>query len=106
MMSRDVPLPRSTSEAAGIGQADENAGITVYPNPTTGKFTVALPETIDGNSTVSLSDVTGKLLFSTSAALVEKSEDLDITNYPAGLYFINIQNKNKNYNIKIQKINP
>ena len=91
------------SEAAGIGQADENAGITVYPNPTTGKFTVALPETIDGNSTVSLFDVTGKLLFPSSATLIEKSKDFDITNYPTGLYFINIQDKNKNYNIKIQK---
>ncbi len=91
------------SEAAGVAEAAEQNHISAFPNPTTGKVIVTLPQTEAGNLTLSVFDVTGRFLFSTLANSDGKISELDLRDYPSGLYFINIQDKNQKYNIKIQK---
>ena len=91
------------SEAAGVAEAAEQNCISAFPNPTTGKVIVALPQTEAGNITLSVFDVTGRFLFSTLANSDEKNKELDLTDYPSGLYFVNIKEEKQKYIIKIQK---
>lgn len=92
------------STSAGVETADNSDGIYAYPNPTTGKFTVAVPESSSlSQHKTELYDASGKLVFSSAGNSVENSGHFDITNYPSGIYFINIFNENKNHIIKLQK---
>lgn len=95
------------SESAGVASADPAETFAAYPNPTTGKFSVSIPGNSDNSAqTLQIFNETGALLESIVANSSETSVDVDITNYPSGIYFINFQDKNRKRFIKIQKIKP
>ena len=88
---------------------DENTGVesdimkvdfTVFPNPSSGKFTVTLDE---GNSEIIISDITGKVILNkiiTSQNVI----DIDLTNESNGSYFVHIKTDNYTSVKKIQLI--
>ncbi|MDR1526285.1 MAG: S8 family serine peptidase [Dysgonamonadaceae bacterium] len=58
----------------------------IYPNPTDGRFTLQLNAT--GKRTVTLSDLSGKTLLRRTET--DRSIQMDISNYPSGLYLLAI----------------
>ena len=72
--------------------------ITLFPNPTTGKFT--LSNIRAGN--VTITNVSGKVLF--EKANFSDSQTINISKYPSGVYFVRIQTKDKVYSTKIIKL--
>ena len=70
--------------------------ISIYPNPTTGIFTINNGQLIMDN--IITTDITGKTIYSTMGHVPLQ---IDISNQPAGIYFIKIQTEN---NIIIKKI--
>ncbi len=61
--------------------------IVIYPNPTSGKFTVK-----GDSNNIKITDITGKVIDAKINTFVGKIE-VDITRYPIGIYFIKINNK-------------
>ena len=88
----DVTL---TSDGSSIN--DINSNISVYPNPTTGIFRLANVPTL-GN--VKITDITGKTIYTTMG---HAPLQIDISNQPAGIYFIKIQTENDIITKKIIK---
>ena len=58
----------------------------VHPNPSSGLFTINIPE---NNVLIYITDITGKLVF--QKRLMHTSEQIDITNIKSGLYNMEIR---------------
>lgn len=103
------PYPQKGQESAVELQwvVEKNDANTIYeqveslfPNPTTGKFTVTFSKSID-RATVVIMDNTGRQLARASANgfLAE----FDLSNHPAGVYFIRIEENGKIITKKVVK---
>jgi endonuclease I len=64
----------------------------VYPNPTKDNLNIKLYETLQGNSTLQVADVTGRIVKTQSLNASQLNISLDVKNLPAGRYFIKISN--------------
>jgi hypothetical protein len=85
-----------------LGVIENNFGnsLSVYPNPTSGNFSIDLGDSYD-KSVISISDITGRLLESKT---ITQSEILNLSiNEPAGIYFITIQAGDKKAVIRLVK---
>jgi hypothetical protein len=72
--------------------------IIVYPNPSTGIFTIDLAK-IKGNKTIHVLDVTGKNIKNLTT---ENNEvKLNLTGLAQGIYFLNIQTEQGVKNVKV-----
>jgi hypothetical protein len=84
-----------------INDKSNNSSIEVYPNPTKDKFFVHLLGSIDKNSKLTISTVTGETIISMSA---EKNIlEVDLTRYPAGTYVMHYKSDRNSKTVKITK---
>jgi len=94
--------PNSICSTYGLGEEKfllPKNQLLVYPNPTSGQFTVQLPnETIH---TIQLYDLNGRLVYSEKLKVKPYEFTLDIAHLSAGMYFLHINNV---YNAKISKL--
>ncbi len=97
----------STQEVLqGVKQNMDNVGIetqqieyiNIYPNPSSGTFTVTNPQGFKNLVGLEITDITGKIIYMTRG---HAPMQIDISNQPAGIYFINIKTENKIYTEKI-----
>lgn len=73
-----------------LSVVEKHTNTMVYPNPTTGIVHVKVHETLIGE-TLSIVDVTGKCHL--SSVMTENEFDLDLSELPRGLYFLNTGTK-------------
>jgi hypothetical protein len=64
-----------------------NRTFSIYPNPVSDKLTIRA----EGKTLVRLMDITGKVLITDIA---DRSLKLDLTTYPAGMYYLQLQDEN------------
>ncbi|MBK8947891.1 MAG: T9SS type A sorting domain-containing protein [Flavobacteriales bacterium] len=83
--SDPTELQVSISGTNGLGpEAADNAAITLFPNPTTGRVTLRLAGSSPRGTTVRVVDAFGRVLRST--AMQGASIDLDLDGLPRGCY--------------------
>ncbi len=80
----------------GINESSKSKSVTVFPNPTVGKFHIQLENTESLKSIV-VKNSSGKLM------AIYKSEFVDISELPVGVYFLEIFTDNKKYFSRIEK---
>lgn len=87
--------------SVGLDEFDNNF-LSVYPNPTSNKLFIELPNRMNEIITVRIISSNGKLLFSET---VKKQHKLSISTkrFPPGFYVVEIQTKNKLFQRKIIK---
>ena len=68
-------------------------GFVLYPNPTTGIFTVVVPDArLFGDASFVITDMTGKELYVLHTHnLTERATRLDISHYPRGSYMVKVE---------------
>ncbi|PKN97206.1 MAG: hypothetical protein CVU43_17580 [Chloroflexi bacterium HGW-Chloroflexi-5] len=97
-------------ELLGIGdeQQQNNYGIEVWPNPTTGQFKVQSSKFKVEFESLELVDIYGKMLISNNNETMEQWNNgtvkLDISHLPSGIYFIRIYHENQTIVKKIIKL--
>ena len=70
----------------------------IYPNPSKGNVIIFLKSSSAGDVQVTLSDVTGKIIYAGAARLKEGQNELDFNfNVNSGVLFLNIRNEQVNY---------
>lgn len=74
------------------------ARLTIYPNPSTGTFTVELPAPVS-NATITIADVTGKVI--TTLTTSQASTVVDISALPSATYLLTITNNGITYHNKV-----
>jgi Leucine-rich repeat (LRR) protein len=77
--------------SCGVGVAENqySSTVTLYPNPTAGRFTVAVPASQLGTKLV-LYNAIGKLVLQTT--LLQSSTDINIENLSKGMYLVKTTN--------------
>ncbi len=83
----------STTE--GVNEiGNKNEGMSVYPNPNNGVFTITLshPELVSGSQTIEVYNVMGERV--KSEELRAKSEEVDMGAQPNGIYFYRVIEEN------------
>jgi hypothetical protein len=66
---------------------------TIYPNPAKDRLTVSFPEEITGEMNITVSDLSGKLLMQSSAPIKFGRINLNVSEIPAGMYFLQVNNQ-------------
>jgi hypothetical protein len=78
----------------------------VYPNPTRSKIRIATSEILKGVSTFIIQDILGRELYSTSKEMTTNVQEIDMSNWSSGIYFLRILQNNKSvFHRQIQLIN-
>ncbi|HRH54820.1 MAG TPA: T9SS type A sorting domain-containing protein, partial [Chitinophagales bacterium] len=80
-----------------------NRIINVYPNPASSSVIISINQLTNCNSQLTIADCTGKII--SYFDNVSSSSEIDISFYPAGMYFITIQVKDQVETVKFMKIN-
>ncbi|MBW6481979.1 MAG: T9SS type A sorting domain-containing protein [Vicingaceae bacterium] len=76
-----------------------NEFLTAYPNPSTGLFTLKLPELVT-NGTLTIFDYTGKQILQQP---IKTAAKIDITSYAKGIYFYRVETEKELFTGKIIK---
>jgi hypothetical protein len=81
----------ATFKAKGVNIEETNiAGITVFPNPTDGELTIGHEICDNEICDIKIFDVMGRIVFQLSTLNSQLSTQIDISIFPAGVYFIRI----------------
>jgi hypothetical protein len=97
------------NSTSGINTTEtRNGGISIYPNPTNGKFFLRYKESgIHGVATqeirLDVYNFLGEKIISQTNLQPESSYELDLTSFPDGVYFVSIVNGRKTNSIRIEK---
>lgn len=88
-------------EPSATDETENSLGIVVFPNPTTGKFTVQMKDTSKNIALLRVKDAVGRPL----QTIDERTDSaiFDLTDSPAGLYFLEILVEGKWHTKKLLK---
>lgn len=96
-------LPVEVSTATGIKNINSTAGgLRVYPNPTTGHFTLSFSGS-PATGTIEIYNMLGAKVYASTNQLLQTTNEIDISAQPAGIYFVTVQNGDKVYSAKLVK---
>lgn len=87
----------------GIGKPEDLNKLTVFPNPSTGMFTISINDRLTKTAHLTVSDLTGKILIET---LVEGSngklkETVNLENFSEGVYMLQVRTDSYTINKKL-----
>lgn len=89
----------------GLMTSTQNIGnpnaINVFPNPAKDKLTISFDENLQGETTIQLVNLDGKIVYQSKKENLRTNLEWTIENYPSGLYFLKIINNDKWYTKKI-----
>jgi PKD repeat protein len=88
------------SIATTLDQLNTKNGISIYPNPTNGIFTIAL-NSISTNASIVVYTVVGKEVI--NQQLTNTTTSIDLTKFDKGIYFVRIQNRDQLFTQRIIK---
>ena len=83
------------------GMAEEIAdGLTLFPNPSNGKFYLETNESGNDPIELQIMDLTGRIIYNRQLTLIEKIE-IDLSGQPKGIYFLRVKSEEKLLNKKL-----
>ncbi len=78
----------------GIDEMDTNLGLNVYPNPTSGSFTLEMATSSDITANISILTIDGRIVYQNAVSgsgIITKS--IDITELANGIYYLKLETK-------------
>lgn len=87
-------------EAIVVTSSDK---FTIYPNPSTGHLEITIDQPLEGDYKIEIFNDLGRKMQSVRQNARDKTIDLDITNYPAGIYMVKLFTGGKTYLSKVIK---
>ncbi len=82
-----VPEDCKLAEPIGINGVSIE-GLNLWPNPTTGAVTLSLPVGLRGDVTITVMDLSGRMVHNSVRAANGTAISLDLSDAPAGLYLV------------------
>ena len=80
------------------------SSVTAFPNPTTGKLNIQWTETTNEKATISISDVTGREVYTSALNMTQGNgtSQIDLSGLTNGTYLISVKSATISYNNKIE----
>jgi hypothetical protein len=75
--------------------------IDIYPNPSSGLFTVEFKKVLDNNSNIIIVNSIGDIIFFEELNIGESSKQINLSEFPKGIYLIELQTEVGIYKNKI-----
>lgn len=101
--SARVPVTATVTTATGINALSNGNGVQVYPNPASDQLNIAFEGNVNGQTTIELIDVTGRVIRTAQVENASQGQvlQLDVNDVRAGSYMISIKSATSNL---IQKV--
>ena len=93
--------PATEKVVTGINAAEAKTSVTVYPNPTKGRFMLKFDDAAAAGSFVCVTTATGNQVFQTRMDAAQST--IDLSPYPAGLYIITVKKGQQVRTLKVAK---
>lgn len=78
--------------AMGINNSEFSKAVTVFPNPSAGKFTIDMPATAEKSAEITVADALGRVVYAKNEKLNGAyNGSLDLSNLGKGVYVLNIK---------------
>jgi len=87
----------SVENTFSINEDELNVGVSVYPNPNNGSFTIKLSSEENENVRMQIRNIIGEVLFAEEDLNIngEFVKVIDLSSYAEGIYFLVLENNNK-----------
>jgi hypothetical protein len=89
----DIGADEFNSTITSISSPVEYSDIKIYPNPATEMITIEFENTFRDVSNILLSDPLGQILYNKTVNIGDVKISIDISNFPSGVYYLVILNK-------------
>jgi len=88
-----INVTKHCVDTTGINEITNNNNFTIYPNPSSGSFTIQTNNaSIFQNSEIKVYDLPGRLIY--SKKLNNNKTEIDLSNQSKGIYFVKLLNEN------------
>jgi len=89
-------------QGLGVEESALVSSLSVYPNPTNGKFTVSIANAEATDMTVELVNISGQVVYRNEVkAVYSYNEDIDASEFAKGVYYLKVNNGEE---VKVEKI--
>ena len=88
----------------GVQEQEKDHMIKVFPNPCTTQFELSFQNANTNSVDLMLYNTQGQIIWRKTMNAMEQKKNINIEDLPCGLYILNVQEHNKNYKIKINKL--
>lgn len=96
----DFLLNMSWESGSAVENSDLMNNLSVYPNPTTGKFTVSISNTEATDLTIELVNISGQVVYRNEVkSAYSYNDDIDATSFAKGVYYLKVSDS-KGVNVK------
>jgi hypothetical protein len=85
----------------GVTTHFTSENVSVYPNPSNGKVNVFVANSLEEALTVSITDVSGKIIHVNDVAANEINTTIQVNNLEAGLYIVAVASANQSIQLKL-----
>jgi hypothetical protein len=75
--------------------------MSVYPNPSTGRFNISTKETLTGKTEVVMYNVLGAKVHTEQINMVGNKAEINATGLPTGIYLLQLTNNSKQYTQRV-----
>jgi hypothetical protein len=82
--------------------ANDVSSLEVYPNPVADVLTIANLN-VDGNATIALVDVQGKVVYTTTVSNVNGNYELDLSKFENGIYVVEVTSELETQKVRVVK---
>jgi len=88
-------------KTTGVDPTSLVASFSVYPNPTSGPFTLNITNTVASNLVISLTNIQGQIVYRNTVANVVSHQEVISSGLSKGVYFLSVNNGRE---VKVQKV--
>lgn len=101
----DIALDNFMVSASGVSLDENPLGkLSLYPNPNSGLFTIAMQDKQNGTVNFTVNSITGKQVYNTHVDANEQNEfSLNLSHLPKGAYIITVSTSEGSQNLSMMK---
>jgi hypothetical protein len=84
----------NNGKSLGVDVNSLTSSINVYPNPTSGEFTLAVTNTQVGDLNILVTNIQGQTVYQNRVkSILSYQENIDLTQFAKGMYFLKVNNQ-------------
>jgi PKD repeat protein len=84
-----------------LDEIETTGTLSIYPNPSTGRFNISTKEALTGKTEVVMYNVLGAKVHSEQVDMIGNKAEINVTGLPTGIYLLQLTNNGKQYTQRV-----